>query len=67
MVCETGAAEIWKSGVTVMVRVGGFGSVTPLLSVTVIETTYVPALAKVTEPGLASELVAGLPPGKTHE
>jgi hypothetical protein len=55
------------AAVTVIVRVSGLGSVTPLLSVTVSEATNVPDWEKVTEPGLASELVPGLPLGKTHE
>ena len=53
--------------VTVIVRVGGLGSVEPRLSVTVKDATWVPTPEKVTAPGLARELDAGFPPGKTHE
>lgn len=52
---------------TVIVRVGGLGSVFPAVSVTVNATVYTPAFAKVTAPGLASELLAGEPPRKDHE
>ena len=37
--CVVGAADSEKSGDTVIVRVGGFGSVTPELSVTVRDAT----------------------------
>jgi hypothetical protein len=58
-----GAAEL----ATVIVRVGGLGSVFPALSVTVNTAVYVPAFEKVTAPVFASVLVPGVPPRKTHE
>ena len=54
-------------GLTVMVRVGGLGSFAPRSSVTVNDTTYVPAVENVTVPGKSAALVPGDPPGKTHE
>ena len=67
-VCVPGEADREKAlGITVMVTVGGLGSVTPALSVTVNEDTYVPAAEKVTLPAFASVLELGVPPGKTHE
>ena len=50
-----------------MVRVGGFGSLTPLLSVTVSEATEVPVAEYVTGPGFCKVLVLGVPAGNTHE
>jgi hypothetical protein len=52
---------------TVIFRIAGLGSVFPALSVTVNTAVYVPAFAKVTDPGFASELVPGFPPRNTHE
>jgi len=67
--CDDGDAEIEKSGAgfTVIVRVGGWGSVNFALSVTVSVAIKDPAELYVTLPGVASELVLGLPPGKVHE
>lgn len=65
--CEAGEAVKEKFGDTVMVRVGGFGSLNPLLSVTVNEATSVPTVEKVTAPGFCTLLVAGVPPGNTQE
>src|SRR3989442_83750 len=60
--------EAVKTGAcTVIVRVGGLGSLSPRLSVTVSETMYVPGVENVTAPGVAALLVADEPPGKTHE
>ena len=52
---------------TVIFRVGGFGSVRFPLSVTVSVAVYVPAAEYVTFPGVASALLFGLPPGKVQE
>lgn len=65
-VAELGDGEIENDGRTVIVFVGGFGSVRPELSVTVSDATYVPAVAKLTLPGVAAVLVPGEPPGKTQ-
>lgn len=67
--CDDGDAEREKSGAgfTVIVRVGGFGSLKFALSVTVSVAVKAPGEAYVTFPGLATELVLGLPPGKVHE
>jgi hypothetical protein len=54
-------------GTTVMVRVGGLGSVLPAASITVIVATYVPGFANVTLPGVRALEVAGDPPVNTHE
>src|SRR4029450_9843375 len=52
--------------VTVMVRVGGLGSFSPIESTTVSDATYVPGVVNVTEPGLALlSTDPGLPPGNT--
>jgi hypothetical protein len=66
---EEGEAVIEKSGagLTVIFRVGGFGSVRFALSVTVSVAVYVPAAEYVTLPGVASALLFGLPPGNVHE
>jgi len=55
------------SGCTVIVRVGGLGSLTPALSTTVSDATKVPADKKAIAPGLRTELVVGFPAGKNHE
>ena len=65
-VCVDGEKVKEKSGVTVIVRVAGLGSVRPRLSVTVRDAIYVPAVAKLTEPGFCNELDLGFPPGNTQ-
>ena len=68
--CADGPTAIEKSGpagVTIICRVGGFGSELPLESMSVKEAWYVPAAAKVTLPGFCAVEVAGDPPGKTQE
>ena len=68
--CADGPTAIEKSGlagVTVICRVGGFGSELPLESMTVKEAWYVPGVANVTLPGFCAVEVAGDPPGKTQE
>ena len=55
------------SGCTVIVRVGGLGSLTPALSTAVNDATKIPAVEKTIAPGLNAELVAGFPAGKNHE
>ena len=65
--CDDGLAEIAKLGTTVIVRVGGFGSATPLLSVTVREATEVPVAEYATAPGFCRVLTPGVPWGNTHE
>jgi len=62
-----GETDNEKSLATVMIRVGGLGSETPKLSVTVNEAVYVPEFWKVTLPGFATLPVAGFPPPKTQE
>jgi len=54
-------------GRTLIVRVGGFGSVLPMASISVSEVTYSPGVLNVTFPGFCDVEVAGEPPGKTHE
>jgi hypothetical protein len=54
-------------GSTVIVRVGGLGSELPLMSITVSDVTYVPAVLNTTLPGACATEVAGDPPGNTHE
>jgi hypothetical protein len=56
-----------RHGFTVTVRVGGLGSLTPLLSTTVNDITYVPAFGNTIAPGLGTELDSGVPSGKNHE
>ena len=65
-VCVAGEKVKEKSGVTVIVRVAGLGSVRPRLSVTVRDAVKVPGFAKLTEPGFCDELDLGLPPGNTQ-
>ena len=60
-------ADKLKFGTTVIVRVGGFGSLRLLLSVTVNEATSVPVAENVTAPGFCTVLVLGFPPGNTQE
>ena len=64
-VLDDGVAVNEKS-VTVTVRVAGW-LVAPLLSVTVNDAVYVPAVEYVMLPGAAAELEAGLPPGNVQE
>jgi len=67
--CADGPTAIEKSGlagVTVINRVGGFGSELPLESMNVKDVAYVPGAANVTLPGFCAVEVAGDPPGKTQ-
>ena len=66
-VCVVGLADNPKLGTTVIVRVGGFGSLSPLLSETVRETTSLPVAENMTGPGFCNVLALGFPPGNTQE
>ena len=55
------------SGCTVIVRIGGLGSLTPSLSTVVSDAVKIPEDEKTIAPGLSTELVAGFPAGKNHE
>ena len=55
------------SGCTVIVRMGGLGSLTPALSTAVSDAVKVPADEKAIAPGSRTKLVAGFPAGKNHE
>ena len=52
---------------TVMVRVGGLGSLIPAVSVTVRMAVKVPELGKVTAPGFCRALIGGVPPRMDQE
>ena len=56
-----------RHGCTGTVRVGGLGSLTPLLSTTINDTTCVSAFGNTIAPGLGTELDSGVPSGKNHE
>ena len=58
---------ICTAGCTVIVSVGGLGSLSPTLSAVVSDVMEVPAFGNVTTPGLSAELVVGFPFGKYHE
>src|SRR5215471_6121072 len=58
---------ICTAGCTVIVRVGGLGSLIPKLSTAVSDATEVPAVGKVTTTGLSAVLVVGVPAGKYHQ
>ena len=58
---------IFTAGCTVIVSVGGLGSLSPTLSTTVSDPTEVPEAGNVTTPGLSTVLVVGVALGKYHE
>ena len=58
---------IFTAGCTVIVSVGGLGSLSPTLSAVVSDAVEVPAVGNVTVPALSTELVVGFPFGKYHE
>ena len=62
-----GGYVICTADCTVMVRVGGLGSLIPKLSTAVSDATEVPAVGNVTQPELSDVLVTGVAPGKYHE
>ena len=62
-----GGFVICTAGCTVIVSVGGLGSLIPKLSTTVSDPTEVPAEGNVTTPGFSTVLVVGIPAGKYHE
>src|SRR5690242_19373453 len=64
--CAEDIEKFGLAGSAVIMRVGGLGSVFPVLSMAVIDVTNDPALPKVTAPGFGTAAEAGEPPGNTH-